>query len=91
MANSSQARKRARQAAKHRARNMSQRAAVRTFIKNFLKAIEAKDIEKSQETFRIACARIDRLTSKGLQHKNKSARLKSRMNARLKTLVQSSG
>ena len=90
MANSPQARKRARQNATRRLRNMSQRAAMRTYIKNFQKAVEQKDLEKAQEAFRTACSRIDRLARKGLQHKNKAARLKSRMNAKLKELNSTS-
>ncbi len=87
MANSPQARKRARQNLKHRARNMSERAAVRTHIKKFYKALEASDLEAAQENFRTACAKIDRSARKKLQHKNKAARLKSRMNAKLKELA----
>ncbi len=86
MANSPQARKRARQNTRRRARNMSERAAVRTHIKKFYKAVETGEVEVSQEAFRVACSRIDRSAQKGLQHRNKAARLKSRMNARLKQL-----
>lgn len=66
---------------------MSERAAVRTYIKKFHKAIESNDLEASREAFRVACSRIDRSARKGLQHRNKAARLKSRMNARLKELA----
>ena len=86
MANSPQARKRARQNIKRRTRNMSERASVRTYIKKFYKALELKDLDASQEAFRVACSKIDRSAQKGLQHQNKAARLKSRMNARLKEL-----
>ncbi len=87
MANSPQARKRARQNSKHRSRNMSERAAVRTYIKKFYKAIESNDLPSSQQAYRVACSKIDRSAQKGLQHRNKAARLKSRMNARLKILA----
>ena len=87
MANSPQARKRARQNVKRRSRNMSERAAVRTYIKKFYKILESKDAEAAQEAFNAACSKIDRSAQKGLQHKNKAARLKSRMNARLKELA----
>ena len=68
---------------------MSERASVRTYIKKFQKAIESNDLEASQESYRIACSNIDRSARKGLQHRNKAARLKSRMNARLKELAVS--
>ena len=87
MANSPQAQKRARQNVKRRARNMSERASVRTYIKKFYKALESNDLEASQRSFRDACAKLDRSARKGLQHKNKAARLKSRMNAKLKALA----
>ncbi len=89
MARSPQSRKRARQNTKRRARNMSQRAAVRTYIKKFYKVLETGDLEASNSAFRVACSKIDRSAQKGLQHKNKAARLKSRMNSRLKKLAES--
>jgi len=69
---------------------MSERAAVRTHIKKFYKAVETGEVETSQEAFRVACSRIDRSAQKGLQHRNKAARLKSRMNAKLKQLTAAS-
>lgn len=89
MANSPQARKRARQNVKRRARNMSQRASVRTYIKKFKKAVAANDLQASQEAYRVACSKLDRSAQKGLQHRNKASRLKSRMNAQLKALATS--
>ncbi len=89
MARSPQSRKRARQNTKRRARNMSHRAAVRTYIKKFYKSLETKNLETAREAYRVACTKIDRSAQKGLQHKNKAARLKSRMNARLKKLAES--
>ncbi len=74
-----------------RARNMSERASVRTYVKKFYKALEEKQLDASQEAFRNACSRLDRSVRKGLQHKNKAARLKSRMNAKLKELAAESG
>ena len=90
MANSPQARKRARQNVKRRARNVSERAAVRTYIKKFYKSLESNDTEAAVEAFKLACSKIDSSARKGLQHKNKAARLKSRMNARLKALATAS-
>ncbi len=89
MARTPQSRKRARQNVKRRARNMSQRAAVRTYIKKFYKVLETGNLEASISAYRAACSKIDRSAQKGLQHKNKAARLKSRMNNRLKNLADS--
>ncbi len=69
---------------------MSERATVRTYIKKFYKALESNDLEVAQEAFRTASSRIDRSARKGLQHRNKAARLKSRMNAKLKAIAGSS-
>ncbi len=69
---------------------MSERAAVRTYIKKFYKALESSDVAASQEAYRVACSKIDRSARKGLQHRNKAARLKSRMNVRLKELATAS-
>ncbi|MGI9311456.1 MAG: 30S ribosomal protein S20 [bacterium] len=90
MANSPQARKRARQNSKRRARNMSQRSSLRTAIKKFLRLASATDASAERDqavgAYRDAASRIDRAASKGLHHKNRAARLKKRLNNRLKSL-----
>ena len=87
MANTPQARKRARQATQHRERNMSQRAAMRTHVKKYLKSVDGSDIDVAEKDYRIAVSQVDRATRRGLHHRNKAARLKSRLNARLKSAV----
>ena len=86
MANSAQARKRTRQAERRRAHNASLRSAARTAIKKTLKAIRHGDREAAQAVYRQAVPVIDRIAGKGLIHKNKAARHKSRLNARIKAL-----
>ena len=86
MANSLSARKRARQAERHRKQNASERSYVRTAIKKVLKAIDAKDKEAAQAAFKDAVPAIDKSVSKGIMHRNKAARHKSRMNAHIKAL-----
>lgn len=86
MANSPQAKKRARQAEVHRQLNASQRSAMRTSIKNVVAAIETADYDVAQAVFKKAVPSIDSAVSKGLIHKNKAARTKSRLNTRIKTL-----
>ena len=86
MANSAQARKRARQASRHRFHNVPLRSHARTAIKKTLKAIRTGDAETARSAFREAVPVIDRMADKGLMHKNKAARHKSRLNARLKAL-----
>ncbi|GAA4819578.1 30S ribosomal protein S20 [Marinicella pacifica] len=87
MANSASARKRIRQAAKNRQLNMSQRSKARTKIKNVLSAIEAGDKEKAQKLYNEMVPVVDSVARKGLYHKNKIARHKSRLNAKIKAMA----
>ena len=86
MANSPQARKRARQAEKLRRHNASLRSLVRTVIKKVVAAIEAGEAEQASAAYTEAVPVIDRMADKGILHKNKAARHKSRLNARIKAL-----
>lgn len=86
MANSAQSRKRARQAETHRQRNASYRSMFRTFLKKVLAAIDAGDKEKAVNAYNQAVAMIDKTASKGLIHKNKAARHKSRLNTRIRAM-----
>ncbi|CAK0755892.1 30S ribosomal subunit protein S20 [Gammaproteobacteria bacterium] len=88
MANTAQARKRAIQAEKHRAHNATQRSTVRTYIKKVVRLVEAKDREGASEAYKAAVPVIDRMADKGIIHKNKAARHKSRLNAQIKALAQ---
>lgn len=87
MANTVQARKRARQSEEHRQHNAGLRSMLRTYIKNVIKAIETRDLDQAKNAFQAAVPVIDRMAHKGLIHKNKAARHKSRLNARIKALV----
>ncbi len=87
MANSPQARKRARQAEKRRSHNASLRSLVRTNIKRVVAAIQAGDAEQAQAAYTAAVPVIDRMADKGIIHKNKAARHKSRLNAQIKALA----
>jgi len=87
MANSAQARKRARQALKARAKNASQRSAFRTAIKKVLKAIQAGDKVAAEGAFRQSGKIIDRIADKGIFHKNKAARHKSRLASAIKAMA----
>ena len=86
MANSAQARKRARQAENRRRRNASQRSTLRTHIKNVLKAVAAGDAEAAQSAYQKAVPVIDKSVGKGLIHKNKAARHKSRLGQHVRAM-----
>ena len=86
MANIKSAKKRAKQAVVRNARNASQRSMLRTAVKKVLKALGDNDAAAAQAAFQTAQPILDRFSSRGLIHKNKAARHKSRLNARIKAL-----
>ncbi len=86
MANSPQARKRARQGETRRRHNASFRSMVRTYIKKVDAAIESKDYKAATDAYNNAVPVIDRMADKGIIHKNKAARHKSRLNSAVKAL-----
>lgn len=87
MANSKQASKRARQAVKRRAKNRWQISRMTTQIKAIGHAVEAGEAEKAQAGFALVCSLLDRLANKGIIHKNKAARHKSRLDAKIRALA----
>ncbi|MCP3851646.1 MAG: 30S ribosomal protein S20 [Gammaproteobacteria bacterium] len=86
MANSPQAKKRARQAVKRRTRNVAKRSEFRTVLKNTTYAVEAGEKDAAATALKKAIPVIDAMVSKGLIHKNKAARHKSRLTAKVKAL-----
>ncbi len=84
MANSKSADKRARQNRSRYELKHAQRSIFRTSVKNVLSAVESKD-KKVKDIFKDSQSKIDRLADKGVIHKNKAARLKSRLNSKLKS------
>jgi len=88
VANTQQARKRARQAEKARKHNASLRSMVRTYIKKVVNAIEKGDLDAAKGAYQSAVPVIDRIADKGIIHKNKAARHKSRLNEQIKALGQ---
>jgi len=80
-------RKRARQDVKLNAANTALRSKCRTVIKNVQKAVVAGDKTKAAELFKTAQTVIDSVADKGIFHKNKAARHKSRLSAKIKALA----
>ena len=87
MANIKSAIKRAKQNDKIRLHNASARSMFRTYVKNVLKAVDAGDVEAAKSAYAKAQPVIDKAANKGLIHKNKAARIKSRLVAHLKALA----
>ncbi|HET6913129.1 MAG TPA: 30S ribosomal protein S20 [Rhodanobacteraceae bacterium] len=87
MANIKSAKKRAKQSEVRRMRNASQRSMLRSSIRKVLKAIEAKDKAAAQAAYQVAEPVMDRYAHDGLIHKNKAARHKSRLSAKIQALA----
>ncbi|KQV78770.1 30S ribosomal protein S20 [Rhizobacter sp. Root1221] len=79
--------KRVRQDVKLNAANTALRSKFRTVIKNVQKAVAAGDKTKATELFQSAQSVIDSVADKGLFHKNKAARHKSRLSSKVKALA----
>ena len=80
-------RKRARQDVKLNAANTSLRSQYRTAVKNVEKAVLAGDKTKATELFGKMQSVVDIIADKHIFHKNKDARDKSRLAAKVKTLA----
>jgi small subunit ribosomal protein S20 len=87
LANIKSAKKRARQAVKRNARNSSQRSMVRTAVKKVIKLIESGDKAGAEGALVTATSLLDRYAGKGLIHKNKANRHKSRFTARIRAMA----
>jgi small subunit ribosomal protein S20 len=87
VANSPQAKKRARQSERRRNHNASLRSVVRTMIKKVNVAIAAGDAAAAKAAYDSAVPIIDRMADKGIIHKNKASRHKSRLNTQVKALA----
>ncbi|MFN3234890.1 MAG: 30S ribosomal protein S20 [Gammaproteobacteria bacterium] len=87
MANTNQARKRVRQANKRRAHNASMRSMMRTYLKKTLAAIESGDQKQATEVFKTTSSALDKLSNKGIIHKNKAARHKHRLSQRIRQMA----
>jgi len=59
---------------------------VKTHCKWVLAAVRAGNRDQAREEFRLAVKKIDQAAAKGVIHKNKAARLKSRLAQRLNRL-----
>jgi small subunit ribosomal protein S20 len=86
MANTKQAGKRAKQSTKRRGANVSLRTELRTAIKKVQKAIEGGDAKAAESALRAETSTLDRIAGKGIIHKNKAARHKSRLAAKVKAM-----
>lgn len=86
MANTKSAEKAARQAEKHRSRNVALRSRMRTAMRKVTTAIAGGNKEAAMATYKEAMPVIDTLVTKQIVHRNKAARHKSRLAARIRAM-----
>ncbi len=86
MANTKSAEKAAHQAEKHRARNVALRSRMRSAVRKVTSAISSGNKEDAVASYKAAVPVIDTLVNKQIIHRNKAARHKSRLAARLRAM-----
>jgi small subunit ribosomal protein S20 len=79
VANTKSAEKAARQAVKHRAANVALRSRLRTAIRKATEITSSGKADEARAALKDAQPTIDSMVSKGLIHRNKAARHKSRL------------
>jgi small subunit ribosomal protein S20 len=82
MPNIKSAAKRHRQSLKRRNRNRFHKGTMRTHIKKLHASIEAGDKDSAQEALKTVVSIIDKTGKRGIIHKDKADRLKSRLTTR---------
>ncbi len=86
VANTKSAEKAARQAEKHRTRNVALRSRMRTAVRNVTAAVAAGNKAAAEASYRAAVPVIDALVNKQIIHRNKAARHKSHLAARVRAM-----
>ncbi|MGH8218659.1 MAG: 30S ribosomal protein S20 [Steroidobacteraceae bacterium] len=86
MANTKSAEKAARQAEKHRARNIALRSRMRSAVRAVTSAVAGGNKQAAAASYRAAVPVIDTLINKQIIHRNKAARHKSRLAARVRAM-----
>ncbi len=88
MANIKSQIKRNRQNLKRRERNRVFRGSARTALRKARVAIESGDVEQAREAAMVATRALDKAAAKGIIHKNKAARQKSRLMQHLHSMEE---
>jgi small subunit ribosomal protein S20 len=90
MANHKSAKKRIKQTIKRTERNRFYRTRIKNITKAVREAVEAGDLAKAKEAFKLANKKLHSFVSKGILKKNTAARKVSRLNKLVKELAQKS-
>lgn len=73
-------------AARRRQQNRALRTRVKTATKKTRKTIDAGNLEQARQELVAATSTIDRAANRGIFHKNKAARMKSRLTRKVSAL-----
>ncbi|MBL9089918.1 MAG: 30S ribosomal protein S20 [Planctomycetaceae bacterium] len=79
------AKKRLKQSQRRKARNRSVKAELRTEVKKVRSSAAAGNADEAKSNMVSAQTKLDRAATRGIIHKNKAARVKSRLSKTLKT------
>ena len=83
MPHSASAKKRLKQNLRNRERNRAAKSELKTHVRKLMSAIEAGDVAGAREAFRTVSSAADKAASGKKIHRNKAARIKSRLSARM--------
>jgi small subunit ribosomal protein S20 len=86
MPHSASAKKRHRQNLRDRERNRQAKTVIKNSIRKVLEAVSAGDATLAREQLKGAAKTADRAAAKGTIHRNRAARIKSRLSSRVKGL-----
>jgi small subunit ribosomal protein S20 len=84
MPNTESAKKRLRQNVVARDRNRSAKSEIRTYIRKVRESAAAGNVEEAEVAYKEVARKLDRAASQNVMHGNQAARLKSRLQKRIK-------
>lgn len=90
MPHSASAKKRLRQNVRSRDRNKAMKTEIKTSIRKVLEALSEKDVSAAKNLFKLVAKKADQAATSKTIHKNKAARIKSRLSARILKFDQAS-
>lgn len=86
MPNTEGAKKRLRQSLVRRERNRAVKSSLRSALRKFREAVAAKQVDEATSLRASTSRALDKAATKGIIHRNKASRLKSRLTAAVKKL-----
>ena len=83
MPHSASAKKRLRQNVRSRDRNKAMKSEMKTSIRKVLEALSVKDVTAAKDLFKSVAKKVDQAATSKTIHRNKAARIKSRLSTRI--------